>query len=330
MTVLDEKYIDGNIPEPYQWVQATLDRFVEINYDAALDAVRLHAKGMDAGHIRQQMVDIIRNNPPLKTVPLYFRDGRENYLWYSDFYDDAGKDVFLKQYGKFVAPPVAITPASYAIELAKIELPYFRALVDLISLVRLEQEAERIERKKVTIAPAVEPAEPENVEPVKETKPVDEPEPPQPQSTSEEPSEQPAAKRTYEPKLTEEQYALLAKCVEHIHLFRRPVTPAGLKKLFSGKLTEPLQVMNQLPLVYLLDQMRKAEYIKKAWMTVAFENRDFVSFRTEGQERRYGSGPHYLTMEQLKSRRNDTKHKYIDGADEIEDAIESMQECRAK
>ncbi len=56
---LDDKYFDGNIPEPYQWVQATLDRFVEINYDAALDAVRLHTKELDAGHIRQQMVDII-------------------------------------------------------------------------------------------------------------------------------------------------------------------------------------------------------------------------------------------------------------------------------
>jgi hypothetical protein len=327
--VLDNKYIDGNIPEPYQWVQATLDRFVEINYDAAIDAVRLHAKVMDAAHIRQQMVDIIRNNPPLKTVPLYYKDGRENYLWYSDFYDDAGKDVFLKQYGKFVAPVVAITPASYAIELAKIDLPYFRALVDLISLVKLEQEAERIERKKVVVAPATETAGPENIEPVEEVKSVDEPEPLQPQ-TALELSEKPAPKRSYEPKLTDEQYALLAKCVEHIHLFRRPVTPTGLKKLFAGKLTEPLQVMNQLPLVYLLDQMRQAGYIKKAWMTVAFENRDFVSFRTEGLERRYGSEPHYLTMEQLKSRRNDTKHKYIDGADEIEDAIESMQECGAK
>jgi hypothetical protein len=125
MTAPDEKYIDGNIPEPYQWVQATLDRFVTISYDVALDAVRLHAKEMDAGHIRQQMVDIIRNNPPLKSVPLYFRDGRENYLWYSDFYDDTTKDVFLRQYGKFTQPDTAITAANYATELAKIDLPYF-------------------------------------------------------------------------------------------------------------------------------------------------------------------------------------------------------------
>ncbi len=332
MTALDEKYIDGNIPEPYQWAQATLDRFVEINYDAALDAVRLHAKELDAGHIRQQMVDIIRNNPPLKTVPLYFRDGRVNYLWYSDFYDDAGKDVFLKQYGKFETPTVAITPAGYAIELAKIELPYFKALVDLVSLVKLEQEAERIERKKVIVAPAPEPAEPESVELVKEVKLVEEPAQPQPAKEPEPPApeEQSAPKRSYEPRLTNEQYALLAGCVEHIHLFRRPVSVAQLKKLFAGKLPEPLQVMNQLPLVYLLDQLRDAKLIKKAWMTTAVENRDFISFRTEGLERRYGPGPHYLTMEQLKSRRNDTKHKYIDGADEIEDAIESMQECRAK
>ncbi len=320
---LEEKYIDGNIPEPYQWVQATLDRFVEINYDAAIDAVRLHAKELDAGHIRQQIVDIIRNNPPpLKTVPIYFRDGRANYLWYSDFYDDARKDVFLKQYGKFAPPTTAITPASYAIELAKIDLPYFKALVDLISLVRLEQEVERIERKKAVVVPEpVEVVERESAEP--EEEPETESEPPTP-------TEQPVPKQSYDPKLTNEQYALLAKCVERIKLFRRPARVPELKKLFTGKLTEPLQVMNQLPLVYLLDQLRDAKLIKKAWMTTAVENRDFISFRTEGQERRYGPGPHYLTMEQLKSRRNDTKHKYIDGADEIEDTIESMQECRAK
>ena len=329
---LEEKYIDGNIPEPYQYVQATLDRFVEINYDAALDVVRLHAKELDADHIRQQMVDIIRNNPPLKTVPLYFRDGRENYLWYSDFYDDAGKDVFLKQYGKFAPPTPAITPASYAIELEKIDLPYFRALVDLICLVRLEQEAERIERKKAVVVPepeAIEIAESESVEPFEEIKPE-----PESQSITEPeptvPTEHPAPKRSYLPKLSNEQYALLAGCIEHIHLFRRPVSVAQLKKLFAGKLPEPLQVMNQLPLVYLLDRMRDAKLIKKAWMTTAVENRDFISFRTEGLERRYGPGPHYLTMDQLKSRRNDTKHKYIDGADEIEDTIESMQEYRAK
>ena len=325
---LDEKYIDGNIPEPYQWAQATLDRFVEINYDAALDAVRLHSKELDAGHIRQQMVDIIRNNPPLKTVPIYFRDGRANYLWYSDFYDDAGKDVFLKQYGKFVAPEVAITPASYTIELAKIDLPYFKSLVDLVSLVRLKQEAERLERKKVVIAQVVEPAElaeviePEGAEP-EEVKPKAEPEP----ST---PEEQPIVKQSYDPKLTNEQYALLAKCIERIKLFRRPARVPELKKLFAGKLTEPIQVNNQLPLVYLLDRLRDAKLIKRAWMTTAVENRDFISFRTEGLERRYGPGPHYLTMDQLTSRRRDSKHNYITGGDEIEDTIELMRESKAK
>jgi hypothetical protein len=343
MTALDEKYIDGNIPESYQWVQALLDRFVEINYNAALDAVRLHAKEMDAGHIRQQIVDIILNNPPLKSVPLYFRDGRENYLWYSDFYDEAGKDVFLKEYGKFEAPVVAITPASYAIELKKIDLPYFRALVDLVGLVKLEQEAERIERKKEIVAPVVEPAETteaESVVQIEEVTPVDEPEPlqppsePQPAPASEPepiaPIEQPSPKRSYEPKLSNEQYSLLAKCVEQIKLFRRPVSVSTLKKLLNGKLTEPLQVMNQLPLVYLLDQLRDAKLIKRAWMTTAFENRDVISFRTEGLERRYGPGPHYLTMDQYKSRRHDSRHKYIDGGNEIDDMIESMQGRRAK
>jgi hypothetical protein len=308
MTAPDEKYIDGNIPEPYQWVQATIDRFVAISYDAALDAVRLHTKEMNAGHIRQQIVDIIRNNPPLKTVPLYFRDGRENYLWYSDFYDDTTKDVFLKLYGRFTLSDTEITTANYATELAKIDLPYFRALVDLVSLVKLEQEAERIEAKRVIVAPVVEPAEiaePESIaEVILEPEPTPEPEPP----ASE---EQPTPKRSYEPKLSNEQYALLAKCVERIHLFRRPVSVTTLKKLFAGKLIEPLQVMNQLPLVYLFDLLREEGYIKKAWMTVAFENRDFISFRSESMEQRYGSDPHYLTMEQMKSRRNDTKHKYI-------------------
>jgi hypothetical protein len=328
MTAPDEKYIDGNIPEPYQWVQGTLDRFVEISYDAALDAVRLHAKELNAGHIRQQIVDIIRNNPPLKTVPLYFKDGRENYLWYSDFYDDTTKDVFLKQYGRFTPSDTEITAANYTTELAKIDLPYFRALVDLVSLVKLEQEAERIKSKRVIVAPVVEPAEtaePESTEPVEEV--VLEPEPtPEPPA----PEEQPTSKRSYKPKLSNEQYALLAKCVEHIHLFRRPVSVAKLKKLFAGKLAEPLQVMNQLPLVYLFDLLRKDGYIKKAWMTVAFENRDFISFRSESMEQRYGSDPHYLTMEQMKSRRNDTKHKYIIGADEIEDTIVLMAESKGK
>ena len=89
-------------------------------------------------------------------------------------------------------------------------------------------------------------------------------------------------------------------------------------------------VMNQLPLVYLLDQLRDAKLIKKAWMTTAVENRDFISFRTEGQERRYGSEPHHLTMEQLTSRRRDSKHNYITGGEEIEDTIELIRASMAK
>jgi hypothetical protein len=207
----------------------------------------------------------------------------------------------------------------------------------------LEQEAERIESKKVAIIPTPEPTEtvePGSVAQIEEVKPVDEPEPtqsplkpqptPEPEPEPPTPEEQSAPKRSYEPKLSNEQYALLAKCVEQIKLFRRPASVAKLKKLFAGKLAEPLQVMNQLPLVYLLDEMRKAGYIKRAWMTTAFKNRDFISFRTEGLERRYGPGPHYLTMDQYKSRRNDTKHKYIDGGNEIDDMIESMHGRRAK
>jgi hypothetical protein len=291
MIALDEKYIDGNIPEPYQWVQAMLDRFVSINYEAALEAIKLRTNDLNINYIHQQIVDIIRNNPPLKSVPSYFRDGRENYLWYSDFYDDTTKDVFHKQYGKFAPPTDEITSTNYTTELAKIDLPYFRELVDLVSLVKLKQEAER-----KTVAP----------------------------KTAGSPTEKPALKRSYDPKLSKEQFSQLAKCIEQIKLFRRPVSVATLKKLFTGKLAEPLQVMKQLPLVYLFDQLREAKLIKKSWMTTAVENRDFISFRTEGLERRYGPEPHFLTMDQLKSRRSDSRRVYIDGGDEIEDAIEQM------
>ena len=309
MDMLDEKYIDGNITgEGYLYAQALLDRFAEVNYETALNSVRSVAD-IDAAYCRGQIMDIIRNNPPLATIPKYLHDARANYLWYSDFYFDAGRKIDL-QYRQFISPDTPITPASYAAELPKIDLPYFKELVNLVSLERLCAESER---HIPTINP--EPTSTDWVEAVV----VEEPE-----------TEQPAAKRSYEPKLNKEQYTLLAECVESIRLFRRPATPAQLKKLFTGKMTEPLQVTNQLPMVYLFDKLREAGYIKKTWMTTAVENGDFISFPTPGQERRYGSKPHYLTMAQLKNRRSDMKFSYIYGEDNIDEMIEKMQKCGDK
>ena len=136
---LDDKYIDGNIPQGWQYVQATLDRFMEVNYEAALSTVR-YVSDINVDYCRGQIMDIIRNNPPLATVPKYLNDGRPNYLWYSDFYDGITKDV-LQQYGRFLAPDTPITPANYATELAKIDLSYFKELVNLVSLEKLYTEA---------------------------------------------------------------------------------------------------------------------------------------------------------------------------------------------
>ena len=257
---LDDKYIDGNITQDgYLFAQALLDRFVEVNYEAALSTVR-YVSDINIAYCRGQIMDVIRNNPPLTTVPKYLRDGRANYLWYSDFYDDITKDVF-RQYSRFVASDTPVTPANYATELAQIDLPYFKELVNLISLEKLCAEAEKhISAVKRELAPI------NDAEPTTEIISVEEPEieqqPELPQSTPRQESqtqpdpEEPTVKRPYEPKLSNEQYALLAECIEAIRLFRRPATPAQLKKLLNGRLAEPLQVMNQLSLVYLFDKMR--------------------------------------------------------------------------
>lgn len=313
MTEEIDRYEDGNIhPESYQYLQALLDRFVAVNYETALGAIK-YASEINAEYCRGQIMDIIRNNPPLATVPKYLHDGRPNYLWYSDFYFDVEREVSIR-YGQYTVPDIKITTANYKTELEKIDLPYFKELVNLVSLERLCEAAEKqnavIADKSISEEPA-----PEDV--VEQS--AEEPQP-------EQPAEKPKSKRSYEPKLSYEQYSLLAGCIEKIKLFRRPVTVTQLKKLFNGRLTEPLQVMNQLPFVYLLDRMRDAKYIKRAWMTVSVENEDFISFRTPGQELRYGPGPHYLNMKQLTSRRTDSKHCYIDGGDEIDDAIEQMKE----
>ena len=132
-------------------------------------------------------------------------------------------------------------------------------------------------------------------------------------------------KRSYEPKFGKEQYRLLAECIEEIKVFRNRVKAVDLRKLFSGKLTEPLQVANQKSLVYLFDQLMEADYIKGTWIAVADSNRDFISFRTEGNKERYGNHTHYITMQQLMNCRNRNKREAVVGLDSIDELIEQMK-----
>ncbi|GHV14904.1 hypothetical protein FACS1894169_04790 [Bacteroidia bacterium] len=308
-----------DMPESFQAVQQSLNDFVAINYETALGLVlQPQLTEADILHYKGKVIDIIRNNPPLESLPKYLRDGREDYLWYSGFFDDAGKDVFRK-YGKFVSPAIEITKTNYTGELAKINLPYFRELVDLVSLERLcikyekllptspkDTAKEKLPTPKENITQEKLPAPQNNI--VKEAKPK-------------------VTKRTYQPKLSKEQYTLLADCIESIKLFRSKVKVTELKKLLTGKLTEPLQVTNQKSLVYLLDQLMEAGHIKDTWMSVADSNKDFISFRTEGNEERYGSKPHYITLQQLTNCRNRNKRERIYKLENIDDLIAELKKC---
>ncbi|GHV40666.1 hypothetical protein FACS1894179_07570 [Bacteroidia bacterium] len=315
----EELDYDGNIPGAFRAVQQCLDSFVAINYETMLGMVaNTKVTGTDIQHYRTKTIDIIRNNPPLESLPKYLRDGREDYLWYSGFFDDAGKDVFRK-YGKFVSPAIEITKTNYTGELAKINLPYFRELVDLVSLERLcikyekllptspkDTAKEKLPTPKENITQEKLPAPQNNI--VKEAKPK-------------------VTKRTYQPKLSKEQYTLLADCIESIKLFRSKVKVTELKKLLTGKLAEPLQVTNQKSLVYLFDLLSEHTYIKKEWIAVAAGNKDFISFRTEGNEERYGSKPHYITLQQLTNCRNRNKRERIYKLENIDDLIAELKKC---
>lgn len=296
---------DGNIPEGFRAVQKALNQFVTINYDV-LETMIISTKtdSIDLSHYKSKIQDIIRNNPPLISVSRYYQDGREDYLWYSDFYDDISKVVY-HQYRMFTPLAAQITSANYTEELAKIDLPYFGALVDLISLEHLclkyqkhfpaskEETTQKQLQTKVDL-------------PTKENKTK-------------------TTKRSYEPKLSREQYKLLTTCVEAIRLFRLKVKQLQLKKLLDGKLSEPLQVANQKTLVYLFDQLMEAGYIKDTWIAVADGNADFISFRTEKNKQRYGSKPHPINMQQLINCRNRNKREAITGMDDIDDLIEQME-----
>jgi hypothetical protein len=316
------EYMD--VPEEYREVQQSIDSFVRVNYDTARGMlISMQATPADITAYRGKIVDIIRNNPPLASVPKYLRDGREDYLWYSDFYDDITKEVYHK-YRIFQKPDSEITPANYAEELAKVDLPYFKELVNLISLERLCMDYE----EKISGA-TNEINQPEEELPTEEQPVIPEAEL-EPNVKPQSKRKQLLGKRSYEPKLTNKQYALLAECVEAIKLFRRPVKVAVLKKLLKGKLLEPLQVTNQKSLVYLLDQLKENKYIKETWMSVAEGNKDFISFRTDGNEQRYGSEPHYITMQQFLNNRRRNLREAISGLESIEDMIELLEENRDK
>lgn len=291
---------DGNIPEGFRAVQEALNQFVAINYDVLETMViSTRTDSIDLNHHKAKILDIIRNTPPLMSVPRYYQDGREDYLWYSDFYDGISK-VAYHQYRIFIPPTSKITPTNYTEELAKIDLPYFTALVDLISLERFCLEHEKH-------FPVIQEEQPIKEELITET------------------TNTKISKRTYEPKFHKEQYLLLAEYIEKIKVFRNRVKAVELRELFSGKLTDPLQVANQKTLVYLFDQLMKAGYIKDTWIAVADGNADFISFRTEKNKQRYGNKPHPINMQQLINCRNRNKREAITGLDDIDDLIEQME-----
>ena len=82
---------DGHIPQAYLDVQNTLNRFVEVGYEVAVDAYYQTTQGniADPTYQKQQIFDLLAANPPLLSVPHYYayEEDHENYLWYSDFYD---------------------------------------------------------------------------------------------------------------------------------------------------------------------------------------------------------------------------------------------------
>ncbi len=299
---------DSNVPEVFRAVQQSLNDFVAINYETALGLVsQPQLTEAELLHYKSKVLDIIRNNPPLASLPKYLRDDREDYLWYSDFCDEISKDVY-HQYRTFIKPTNTITPSNYTAELIKIDLPYFRELVDLVSLERLCIKYEKLLPKpKVEIIKEETPIQETTI--AKETK-----------ATAK------STKRSYQSKLSKEQYALLANCIETIKLFRSKIKVAELKKLLSGKLPEPLQVPNQKTLVYLLDQLSEHKYIKAQWVSVADGNKDFISFRTEGNKERYGDNKHYIGMQQLLNCRNRNKREQIFGLEDIDTLIEKLGE----
>lgn len=326
MTDFENTYASDVWPE-FEAVQRTLDSFVAINYETAVDACRRHGGITEQGvnYQKQQMLDILAGNPPLASIPAYVTGGKENYLWYSDFYDDITKECFIK-YRKFTPPDTPITPANYAERLAKIDFPYFKELVRLVSLMKhIEYIEERLPK-------TCEDLSPEKVEMTIDAEYKKALEPLQTEiPKSEEPKpKRSVVKRSYEPRMNDKQYSLLAECMKSIRLFRRPVSVAKLKKLFKGRLPEPLQVTNQKSLVYLFDLLKEQGYIKETWISVADGNGDFISFLRGKNRERFSSEGNNISGAQFSSRRIEAKSEYIHGLDIIEDTVESMAECGDK
>ncbi|MDU1889151.1 MAG: hypothetical protein E6767_00555 [Dysgonomonas sp.] len=322
MFELDDNIEYPDFPEEgFREVQQCLDRFVGISYETASGMLyRMKPTPEEITLYRGKILDIIRHNPPLESVPRYFHDGRENYLWYSDFYDDITKEVY-QRYRTFKAAPVEINPANYAEELDKIDLPYFKELVDLITLERLLMKYE----DKVS-EPKTESEE--DLSDKKTPAAGNEETKIEIEATSQSKTKRTQPKRSYEPKLNNKQYTLLAECIEQIKLFRLRLKVTDLKKLLKGKLTEPLEVTNQKTLVYLLERLKEYHYIKEKWISVADGNKDFISFRTEGNRQRYGDEQHYIPMQQFQNNRKKSEKEAVRGLIIIDEAIEEMNEYR--
>ena len=300
---------DGNIPQPFQDVQKLLDQFAVVGYDATYNALQSHSGSDNADYLRSRIITILRDNPPFATIPKYLRDGQENYLWYSDFYDDAGKDVF-RQYNKFSSPAVKITTANYAEELNKVGLPYFEELVNLISLEKLYMEVEaRLSRTKNQSAPVSEPVE--TTEPVEEIKPVEESMPPQKRRLS-------SPTRSYEPKMSEAQLSLLAECINTLGVFVETATEQHLTDLLAGKQPRLFHITNQKQFTYLFDNLRDGGYITKTWIAVAGYNCDFAS----SPQGLADDSLHFITSQQFTNCRRANRSQAILGMNTIDEMME--------
>ena len=312
---------DGHIPQAYRDVQHSLDRFVEVGYVAAVDAYlqTMSMNGVsvedDTTYPKQQILDLLAANPPLLSVPHYYKDERENYLWYSDFYDNATKGC-VRQYGKFIHSDTVIKSANYAQELTKVDLLYFKELVKLVCLMRLVKYIEARQPQKAvptpvpTTAPA--PALPGKVEPT-------------PNNLAAAPTK---FLRSYQPYLTAEQYALLIRHINKYTVFRHNITSSQLRELLEGKQTHLLQVTNQKRLTYLFDRLAEKRYITKGWITVSVNNGNFASMPLSGEERHGDTNPHLISSQQLSNCRYANKSEWINGENHIDDLIKALVDIR--
>ena len=304
MTDSENTYQPDFLPE-FEAVQRTLDKFVDINYKAAQDAYYDHSQRRDRidierniGIIRQQLIELLAANPPMATIPKSYDTANKDYLWYSDFYDYVTKDVY-RQYGKFTAPAAVITPANYATELARIDLPYFKEIVRLVGLLRLIEY----------VSSQLEPIEPESFDPGKMNL-----------DTLSSPT------KSYSPKMTDEQLGILADGINTLDLFKHKVNTRQLHDLFLGKKQRLFFVTNQKTYVYLLDRLADDGYIVKTWNAVAGFNCDFASVQPAWMARRNEGQIHYITAQQFRNNRKKNKREAIKGINTIDEILERMAE----